>query len=90
LRLLHRLAIPTTVGGGNHTSEFAKSAITVEAHFACLDISKALAATGMRVLMDDGFYRMVRNNIHIQLRKIGYFITFFYSPFCAYTGITMY
>jgi len=52
-------AIPTVVGGGNHTPEFAKAAATIEAHEACLDISKALAATGLRVLSDADFYKQV-------------------------------
>ncbi|KAK7461002.1 hypothetical protein VKT23_008929 [Stygiomarasmius scandens] len=53
-------AIPTTTGGGNHTPEFTKAAATQEAHQACLDISKALAATGIRVLIDDEFYAKVK------------------------------
>ncbi|THU88083.1 bacterial exopeptidase dimerization domain-containing protein, partial [Dendrothele bispora CBS 962.96] len=53
-------AIPTVPGGGNHTPEFAKAAATVEAHEACLDISKALAATGIRVFIDDEFFEEVK------------------------------
>ena len=53
------VAIPTIKDGGNHTRAFAKSAMTVEAHYACLDISKALAATGMRVLTDEAFFAQV-------------------------------
>jgi len=46
-------AIPTESNGGNHTKEFALSAASKEAHIACLNISKALALTGLRVLTDD-------------------------------------
>jgi hypothetical protein len=53
------LAIPTVKDGGNHTRAFAKSAATTEAHYACLDVSKALAATGMRVLTDEAFLAQV-------------------------------
>ncbi|KAF9029524.1 hypothetical protein BDZ89DRAFT_1112567 [Hymenopellis radicata] len=53
-------AIPTTENGGNHTPGFTKSAATIEAHYACLDVSKALAATGVRVLLDDKFYEKVK------------------------------
>ena len=52
-------AIPTVKCGGNHTPEFAKAAATIEAHNACLDVSKALAATGMRVLTDAEFFSQV-------------------------------
>ncbi|KDR78232.1 hypothetical protein GALMADRAFT_245310 [Galerina marginata CBS 339.88] len=53
-------AIPTVVDGGNHTRAFAASAATIEAHNACLDVSKALAATAMRVLTDDKFFEEVQ------------------------------
>ncbi|KAF8888868.1 hypothetical protein BD779DRAFT_1522996 [Infundibulicybe gibba] len=53
-------AIPTIVNGGNHTPGFEKSAATDAAHSACLDVSKALAATGVRVLIDDKFMESVR------------------------------
>lgn len=52
-------AIPTVNDGGNHTPEFEKAAGTIEAHYACLDVSKALAATGVRVLIDDKFFTEV-------------------------------
>jgi len=57
----HPTAIPTEVNGGNHTPAFAKAAATIEAHNACLDVSKALAATGVRVLADDEFFAKVRS-----------------------------
>ena len=53
------LAIPTIVDGGNHTISFADAAATIKAHYACLDVSKALAATGVRVLADDQFFAEV-------------------------------
>lgn len=39
-------------GAGNHTAAFTKEARTQEAHEATLDIVKALAMTGVRVLTD--------------------------------------
>ncbi|KAF5313402.1 hypothetical protein D9611_008575 [Ephemerocybe angulata] len=53
-------AIPTVHDGGNHTLAFTQSAATIEAHNACLDISKALATTGVRVLTDDAFFADVK------------------------------
>jgi len=52
-------AIPTVIDGGNHTRSFAEAAATTKAHYACLDVSKALAATGVRVLLDDDFFAEV-------------------------------
>ena len=62
------IAIPTIVDGGNHTLGFTKAAATLEAHYACLDVSKALASTGVRVLIDDGFFEKVHTNDFIQYR----------------------
>ena len=56
------LAIPTVIDGGNHTIGFAEAASTIKAHYACLDVSKALAATGVRVLTDDQFFAEVRSH----------------------------
>jgi hypothetical protein len=53
------LAIPTVFDGGNHTPQFTQAAATIEAHNACLDVTKALAATGVRVLIDDEFFARV-------------------------------
>ncbi|KAG6848198.1 hypothetical protein H0H93_002498 [Arthromyces matolae] len=53
-------AIPTIENGGNHTAGFEKSAASLEAHYACLDVTKALAATGVRVLIDDEFLEKVK------------------------------
>ncbi|KAJ6463921.1 hypothetical protein C8R45DRAFT_503492 [Mycena sanguinolenta] len=53
-------AIPTVRDGGNHTRAFAEAAATTAAHYACLDVSKALAATGVRVVIDDHFYAQVK------------------------------
>jgi amidohydrolase len=52
-------AIPTVKNGGNHTIGFADSAATIVSHNACLDVSKALASTGVRVLVDDEFFAKV-------------------------------
>ncbi|KAJ7672571.1 hypothetical protein DFH06DRAFT_1176795 [Mycena polygramma] len=53
-------AIPTPSDGGNHTPGFEKAAGTMEAHYACLDVSKALAATGVRFIVDDEFFAQVK------------------------------
>ncbi|KAJ3512344.1 hypothetical protein NLJ89_g3574 [Agrocybe chaxingu] len=53
-------AIPTILDGGNHTPGFEQAAATIRAHYACLDVSKALAATGIRVLTDDSFFAKVQ------------------------------
>ncbi|KAJ7056988.1 hypothetical protein C8F01DRAFT_1152972 [Mycena amicta] len=53
-------AIPSIVDGGNHTPGFEKAAATMEAHYACLDVSKALAAAGVRVVLDDEFHAKVQ------------------------------
>ncbi|THV08023.1 hypothetical protein K435DRAFT_709295 [Dendrothele bispora CBS 962.96] len=53
-------AIPTIENGGNHTSAFERAAATIEAHNACLDVSKALATTGIRALIDDEFFSEVQ------------------------------
>ncbi|KAJ3512343.1 hypothetical protein NLJ89_g3575 [Agrocybe chaxingu] len=58
-------AIPTIVDGGNHTPGFTESAALPAAHYACLDVSKALAATAVRVLLDDDFY--AEANLHLLL-----------------------
>ncbi|KAI0685176.1 hypothetical protein BC835DRAFT_1385632 [Cytidiella melzeri] len=49
-------AIPTVPQGGNHTRAFTESAASPESHVACLNVSKALAAVGVRVLTDDAFF----------------------------------
>ena len=51
--------IPTKPGGGNHTKQFAHSARTEEAHEATILITKALALTGVKVIMDDGLFEEV-------------------------------
>ncbi|KAI0088228.1 aminoacylase 1-like protein 2 [Irpex rosettiformis] len=53
-------AIPTEPHGGNHTRAFAKSAASPESHAATLNVSKALAAVGARVLTDDVFFSEVK------------------------------
>lgn len=59
-------AIPTIPDGGNHTRGFEQSAATIEAHYATLDVSKALAITGVRVLVDDGFYGKVKQTFEAE------------------------
>ncbi|CAL1709631.1 unnamed protein product [Somion occarium] len=51
--------IPTVVNGGNHTRAFAESAGGEAAHKAALNVAKALAAVGVRLLTDDGFFNEV-------------------------------
>ncbi|KAI6160706.1 hypothetical protein EDD17DRAFT_759702 [Pisolithus thermaeus] len=53
-------SIPSVPNGGNHTPAFTEAASTMEAHEACLDVSKALAAVGMRVLIDKTFLSKVK------------------------------
>lgn len=53
------LAIPTVDNGGNHTPGFTQAARSLEAHKACLNISKALAGVGIRVLTDEEFIMKV-------------------------------
>lgn len=64
-RLKHRLitlssGIPTKPGGGNHTKHFTQSARTEEAHEATMLVTKALALTCVKVIMDDGLFKEVR------------------------------
>ncbi|KAI0634093.1 hypothetical protein C8Q77DRAFT_1055258 [Trametes polyzona] len=59
-------AIPTS--GGNHTAAFTDAAGTKEAHQACLKVSQALAATGLRLLTDDEFYKRVRETFDEDVR----------------------
>ncbi|KAI6020159.1 hypothetical protein PISMIDRAFT_204265 [Pisolithus microcarpus 441] len=53
-------SIPSVPNGGNHTPAFTEAASTIEAHEACLDVSKALAAVGMRALTDRSFLSKVK------------------------------
>jgi hypothetical protein len=54
------LAIPTVENGSNHTPAFTQSARTLEAHKACLQVTKALAGLGVRILTDEEFLKKVR------------------------------
>ncbi|KAG6818419.1 hypothetical protein H0H93_005132 [Arthromyces matolae] len=54
------LAIPTQPGGGNHTIDFTHSAQTKPAHEDGMNVTKALALTGLRVLTDDAFFAEVK------------------------------
>ena len=51
--------IPTSKDGSNHTPQFTESARAIEAHAAVITTSKCLAATALRVLIDDEFFRKV-------------------------------
>jgi len=53
-------SIPTVENGGNHTRAFTDAARTIEAHKACLNVSKALAGVGIRVLTDEAFTKNVK------------------------------
>ncbi|KAG6818875.1 hypothetical protein H0H93_000701, partial [Arthromyces matolae] len=54
------LAIPTRPDGGNHTIDFTHSAQTKPAHEDGMNVTKALALTGLRVLTDDAFFAEVK------------------------------
>ncbi|KAI0753276.1 aminoacylase 1-like protein 2 [Daedaleopsis nitida] len=62
-------AIPTEAG--NHTRQFTDASATKESHQACLNISAALAATGVRLLEDDAFFKQVKDTFQedLHLRK---------------------
>ncbi|KAG2159407.1 uncharacterized protein EDB93DRAFT_1115564 [Suillus bovinus] len=53
-------SIPTIPDGGNHTPVFTEAARSKVSHDACLVVSKALAAVGMRVLTDEAFLKKVK------------------------------
>ncbi|KIM62892.1 hypothetical protein SCLCIDRAFT_779325 [Scleroderma citrinum Foug A] len=53
-------SIPTVPAGGNHTAAFTEAAGTDKSHEVCLNVSKALAAVGMRVLTDEAFLTKVK------------------------------
>lgn len=62
---LHPLyGITTVPGAGNHTVGFTAEARTQRAHNASLDIIKALAATGVRVLVDSMFLAKVKEEFN--------------------------
>ncbi|KAG1717779.1 hypothetical protein EDD22DRAFT_983813 [Suillus occidentalis] len=54
-------SIPTIPDGGNHTTGFTEAARSQASHDACLVVSKALAAVGMRVLTDEAFFQKVKD-----------------------------
>ncbi|KAG1903599.1 uncharacterized protein F5891DRAFT_1017195 [Suillus fuscotomentosus] len=54
-------SIPTIPDGGNHTTGFTEAARSEVSHDACLVVSKALAAVGMRVLTDEAFLQKVKD-----------------------------
>ncbi|KIM92344.1 hypothetical protein PILCRDRAFT_810393 [Piloderma croceum F 1598] len=55
-------SIPTVENGGNHTVAFTQSARSLEAHKACLQVTKALAGLGVRILADEEFLMKVRDS----------------------------
>ena len=56
-------AIPTEVNGGNHTRAFAAAARTPDAHRACYNVAKSLAAVGVRLLTDDAYFEHVSGDV---------------------------
>jgi amidohydrolase len=64
-------SIPTIKDGGNHTRAFAEAARTIEAHDACLNISKALAGVGIRVLTDETFVKKVKETFQEDKKRGG-------------------
>jgi hypothetical protein len=68
-------AIPTEPNGGNHTPGFTSAAATLEAHEICLEVCKALALTGVRVIGDDQFYAEVNGPslIAVLRTKVSYY-----------------
>ncbi|KAF7970771.1 hypothetical protein HWV62_23118 [Athelia sp. TMB] len=64
-------AIPTEDNGGNHTPAFTESARTVEAHKVSLNVSKALAGVGIKVLMDEDFARKVKESFEEDKKQRG-------------------
>ncbi|PCH37522.1 hypothetical protein WOLCODRAFT_134580 [Wolfiporia cocos MD-104 SS10] len=63
--------IPTVPNGGNHTIAFTEAAGSEAAHKACLNVTKALAATGVRVLDDASFYQKVKDTFEQDCRLRG-------------------
>lgn len=55
-------AIPSATS--NHTPEFANATRTVAAHRATLEVTKALAGLGVRVLWDDVYLCKVSGLLH--------------------------
>jgi len=64
-------SIPTAKNGGNHTIAFTDAARTIEAHNACLNVSKALAGVGVRVLTDEEFAKKVRETFEEDKQERG-------------------
>ncbi|KIJ63658.1 hypothetical protein HYDPIDRAFT_91944 [Hydnomerulius pinastri MD-312] len=64
-------SIPTVLAGGNHTQAFTDAASTDAAHEACLDVSKALAHVGMRVITDEAFLTKVKLAYEEEKRERG-------------------
>jgi len=64
-------SIPTVENGGNHTPAFTEAAGTIEAHKACLNVSKALAGVGVRALTDESFMKKVKETFEEDKKKRG-------------------
>lgn len=62
-RVVRMPAIPTEVNGGNHTRAFADAARTPDAHRACYNVAKSLAAVGVRLLTDDAYFEHVSGDV---------------------------
>ncbi|KAF8587021.1 hypothetical protein K439DRAFT_1631146 [Ramaria rubella] len=62
-------SIPATAW--NHTPEFANATRTPEAHTATLRTTKALAATGIRLLADPTFLKEVKDSFDCGKRALG-------------------
>lgn len=65
--------IPSIMGQGPHTPEFAKSAATEGAHLATLRACKALAVTCWRAIVDAEFLEEVRKEFEEDKKKRGSF-----------------
>lgn len=64
-----RYGIPTEPNGGNHTPQFTASARTREAHYAMLQIVKALSLSAVRALDDDDFFTKAREAFEKEKRE---------------------
>ncbi|KAI0050284.1 hypothetical protein FA95DRAFT_1603641 [Auriscalpium vulgare] len=62
-------SIPTLPNGGNHTAGFTAAAQSQGGHDATLEVAKALALTGVRVLADADFLAEVKATFEDSIRK---------------------
>lgn len=61
-------AIPTILGGGNHTKAFADAASKPEAHALTLKVLQGLANVGLKFFKDDDFAIAVKKSF-IKFKK---------------------